>query len=290
MKRVLLVLLAINFLSVSFAQDKKAYQLFTKEGKSVNYNKMMKDLKEADIVLIGEMHNNPICHWLELEITKDIESEKKMNTVLGAEMFESDDQIVMNEYLSGQIKKKHFVTEAKVWSNNKTDYQPLVDFAKENNLKFVATNIPRRYANFVARNGLEELSNLTNEQKKYIAPIPFDVDLTLKGYKMFLDMNMGHGSEMTPTKMAQAQGAKDATMAHFILENWNKGQTFIHYNGTYHSDNFEGIGYYLLKRNPELKIITIAAIEQDSILELENDNKNLANFILTVPESMCTTY
>ena len=277
-------------MTFAIAQDKKAYQLFTKEGKAVKYGKMMKDLKEADIILIGEMHNNPICHWLELEITKDIEFEKKKSTVLGAEMYESDDQIVIDEYLSGQIKKKHFVTEAKVWSNNKTDYQPLVDFAKENELNFVATNIPRRYANFVARKGLDELNNLTDNQKQYIAPIPFEVDLTMKGYKMFLDMNMGHGSEMTPTKMAQAQGAKDATMAHFILENWKKGEIFIHYNGTYHSDNFEGIGYYLLKRNPKLKIVTIAAVGQNSIDNLEDENKDLANYILAIPESMCTTY
>lgn len=290
MKRALLVFLAINILSISFAQDKKAYQLFTKEGKAVKYDKMMKDLKETDIVLIGEMHNNPICHWLELEITKDIESDINKNTVLGAEMYESDDQIVMDEYLSGQIKKKHFVTEAKVWSNNKTDYQPLVDFAKEKELKFIATNIPRRYANIVARKGLDELNNLTNEQKKFIAPIPFEVDLTMKGYKMFLDMNMGHGSEMTPTKMAQAQGAKDATMAYFILNNWKEGQTFIHYNGTYHSDNFEGIGHYLLKMNPNLKIVTIAAVEQNAISELEDENKELANYIMAIPESMCTTY
>jgi uncharacterized iron-regulated protein len=28
-----------------------------------------------------------------------------------------------------------------LWSNYQTDYRPLVDFAKENNLRFIATNI-----------------------------------------------------------------------------------------------------------------------------------------------------
>jgi len=73
-------------------------------------------------------------------------------------------------------------------------------FAKEKSLKFVAANVPRRYANLVARKGLEELNNLNEEQKSYITPLPIKVDLELPAYKMFLDMGMGHGSEMTPEK------------------------------------------------------------------------------------------
>ena len=59
-----------------------------------------------------------------------------------------------------------------------------------------------------------------------------------------------HGNQNLP----KAQAIKDATMAHFILENWEKGKTFIHYNGSYHSDNFEGIVWYLKQENPNLYI------------------------------------
>jgi len=79
-------------------------------------------------------------------------------------------------------------------------------------------------------------------------------------------------------------------MAYFILKNWTKGKTFIHYNGSYHSNNYEGIIWYLQQSNSELKIITIAAAEQKSVKPLAKENKNLANFILVTPESMTKTY
>lgn len=290
MRILLTLIISICFSIVSNSQDKPAYQLFNKEGKKVKYDKMIKDLAEADIILFGELHNNPICHWLELEITKSIFAIKKDKTVLGAEMFESDDQLIMNEYLSGQIKKKHFISEAKVWPNNETDYQPLVDFAKDSGLHFVATNVPRRYANLVAREGELVLEKLIDEQKRYIATLPIKFDLTLSAYKMFLDMGMGHGSEMTPEKMAKSQAVKDATMAHFIMQNWKKGQAFIHYNGTYHSDNFESISWYLKQINSELKIVNISSLEQGQVDKLEDDNLDLGNYILAIPESMGKTY
>ena len=281
-------ILLYSFIGVS--QDKPAYQLFTKEGKKVKYDKAIKELLKADIIMFGELHNNPICHWLELELAKSVYELKKEKTVLGAEMFESDNQLILDEYLSGQIKKKHFTTEAKVWPNNETDYQPLVDFSKNNNLKFIATNVPRRYANLVARKGEDVLKDLSSEQKKYIAPLPIKFDLELPAYKMFLDMGMGHGSEMTPEKMAQSQAVKDATMAHFILENWEKGKVFIHYNGTYHSDDFESICWYLKLKNPNLIIKTISSIEQSEIDSLKEENLNLGDFILAIPENMGKTY
>ncbi|TAF00991.1 MAG: hypothetical protein EAZ80_03290, partial [Runella slithyformis] len=65
----------------------------------------------------GEYHNNPICHWLQLKLTKDLFKQKGENLVLAAEMFETDNQLVLNEYLSGFIKETNFEKEAKLWSN-----------------------------------------------------------------------------------------------------------------------------------------------------------------------------
>ncbi len=68
---------------------------------------------------------------------------------MGMEMFEADDQIVLQEYGQGIIEEKHLLKEAKVWDNYKTDYRPLIEFAREKKLPVTATNIPRRYASLV---------------------------------------------------------------------------------------------------------------------------------------------
>lgn len=271
---------------LSFSGDKEAYQVFDDLGHSSSYKKILKKAEEADIILFGELHNNPINHWLELELTKDIFASVNENVVLGAEMYEADDQLVINEYLGGHYSYDTFKKEAKVWSNNQTDYQPLLDFALANQLSFIATNVPRRYASMVYKDGFRAFNDLTDEAKKYMVPIPFIYDEKLPGYVEMKKTAEGHGGDNLP----KSQALKDATMAHFILKNWSKGRIFIHYNGTYHSNNFEGIMWYLKKANPDLKILTIANVEQDQIDSLKEENKGIAHFIIATPESMTKTY
>jgi uncharacterized iron-regulated protein len=150
----ILMKLLILFLGLSMtlkAQDKPAYILYNAQGKKVSYVKMIKQIERQDIVLFGELHNNPISHWLELEVTQAC-SEKR-NLVLGAEMFEQDNQQALTSYLQGKITAKGLDSSARLWKNYRTDYAPLVNFAKEKNIPFIATNVPRKYASTVARGG-----------------------------------------------------------------------------------------------------------------------------------------
>jgi uncharacterized iron-regulated protein len=276
------------FLTVlfSFKGDKKAYQLFDSKGKETTYEKMLNEAKQADIILFGELHNNPLCHWLEFELTKDLYDVKKNNLILSAEMFESDDQIAINEYLSSKLSDKTFKDEVKLWSNYSNDYKPLMDFAKTNHLNFVAANIPRRYANLVYNKGIEKLDSIDSEAKKWICPLPMKYDANLKCYKEIFESAGGHGGENLP----KSQAIKDATMAYFILKNWSKGKTVIHYNGSYHSNYHQGIEWYLKQDKPDLKIFTIGSTEQENIDTLAQTSLNMADFIICNPASMSKSF
>jgi uncharacterized iron-regulated protein len=276
----------------SFSQGKPAYKVFNGDGKKTSYDNIIKSALKADIVFFGELHDNPIAHWLELEITKSLFAEKGKNLVLGAEMFETDNQLLLDEYLNGIYDASKFEAEVKLWKNYKTDYKPLVDFAKSNNLLFIATNVPRRYAAVVNRKGFEGLEPLSAEAKKYLAPLPFPYDPEVKCYKDMLKMG-GMGGDSTSHASAnfpKAQAVKDATMAHFILSNWSEGKLLIHYNGSYHSSNFEGIVWYLKKSDPDIKIITLETVLQDNIETMEKGNSNIASFVIAIPTSMTRTY
>ncbi|MCU0470217.1 MAG: ChaN family lipoprotein [Arcicella sp.] len=290
--KILTFLISI-FLSNFLYSDKPAYLLYDKNLKAVSYENMLKELSEADIVFFGELHDNSLNHWLELQVTKDLFQVKKDKLVLGAEMFEADNQTVINEYLKSLITAKQLETEAKVWQNYQTDYKPLLDFAQKNQLKFVATNIPRRYASMVSKGGLEALNQLSDDAKKNIAPLPIDVDLTLPGYAELMNMGGMHGSGgmgMSAENITKAQIVKDATMANFILKNYQAGQTFLHYNGSYHSNNFEGILWHLKKKKPNLKIATINTVQADDITKPTEKEKNSANFIFVIPSDMTKSY
>lgn len=284
MRKCLLIAVLFLFNVTAMAQQKPAYILYNAKGKKVGYEKMMKELVKKDIVLIGEFHNNPISHWLQLEITKDAKQHR--NLVLGAEMFEQDNQAALDNYLQGKITARGLDSSARLWPNYKTDYAPLVNFAKENNIAFAATNIPRRYASMVNKGGFEVLDTISDLEKTWIAPLPFAFDVTLPGYVNMIKMMAGHG---TPN-MVKAQASKDATMAHFILKYFVPGSLFIHYNGSYHSDNHDGIVWYLKQARPDLKIATVTTVSQKDIKKLLDENKKKADFIICVDEDMTNTY
>lgn len=289
MLKVLFALWSITNLTTPMPQ-KNAYQIFSKEGNPITYEEIVNQSQEVDIILFGELHNNPICHWLELELTKSLFQTKGKALLLGAEMFEADDQVILDEYWQGLIAENHFENEAKLWNNYSTDYKPIINFGLTNQVSFIATNIPRRYASLVAKQGLSQLDNLSEDAKSWIAPLPIEVDLTLPGYANMLEMMGGHGAGMSAENFAHAQAIKDATMAHFILKHLQENQLFLHFNGAYHSNNFEGIVWYLQKQNPDLKIVTISSVEQEEVESLSEENKGIANFIIAIPSSMTKTY
>jgi len=284
MEKIVMLAVSLAIVLTTLAQHKPAYVLYNSKGKKVSYKKMIKSARSNDVLLFGEFHNNPICHWLQLEVTKDCRQHRDL--ILGAEMIERDNQPALDAYLANNISERQLDSSARLWKNYPTDYAPLVNFAKENKITFAATNVPRRYAAMVARGGFQALDTIPEREKEWIAPAPIVYDPDLPGYKKMLEMMGGHGGENLP----KAQALKDATMAHFILQYYKPGSLFIHYNGAYHSENGEGIVWYLRKQKPDLKIITITTVSQKNIFQLLKENKKKADFIICVDEDMTTTY
>ena len=90
--------------------------------------------------------------------------------------------------------------------------------------------------------------------------------------------------------MAMAQALKDATMAHFIAKHAHKGTRFLHFNGSFHSDFQEGIGWYLARSRPDLKRVTIATVTQDQVNKLEAEHLGQADIIICVDAAIPGTH
>lgn len=282
MKKIYLLVVLISFLG--FGQNGKPYQIYNSNGKKVSFEKMIKHLKKEDIVLFGEFHNNSLGHWLQLQTTKALGKDR--NITLGAEMFEADNREGLTAYVKGKIGEKEFAEQVRLWDNYKTDYKPLVEYAKANNLEFIATNVPRRFANLLYKKGVEALDSLSVEEKEWIAPLPFPYDVSLPGYQKMLTMFEDHQEENLP----KAQAIKDATMGYFISKYKREGKQFIHYNGSYHSNNFEGIVWYLNQYAPKLKVATITMVDSKNVDVFEKDNLGLANFIIVIDANILKSF
>jgi uncharacterized iron-regulated protein len=290
MKKIQLTIFALlAFTLVSFAQNKPAYQLFDQKGKAAKYDKMVKDLAESDMVFFGEYHTNPISHWLQNEMAKSFYDIKGDKLFFGAEMFENGNQLVLNEYLAGFYDEKKMMPEmTQMWGNYKTDYKPLVEFAKENNLRFIATNIPRRYASMINKKGIEVLKELSPEARAMIGP-DLEKYFDASVYADMADMMGGH----VPPNMLNiqtAQASKDATMAHFSLKYFNEGDFFFHMDGAYHSNNDRGIIWWINKIQPGLNIKSITTVMQSEWDEMTDEEKaTIANYTIVVADNMTQT-
>src|SRR5690606_17581712 len=140
------------------------------KGKTSSFFEVAGESAKAQVVLFGEHHDDPIIHWLQLRLAKSISQHK--NLVLAAEMFETDNQKALDRYMTGEYSAKQLDSAARLWPNFKTDYKPIVDFAKSKRLKVIASNVPRRYASQVYRGGFEALDKLPDEEKAFMPALP----------------------------------------------------------------------------------------------------------------------
>lgn len=290
MKNIFIAILFISCCSVN-AQNLKAFQFYNQKGKEIKTDKLAKELAEYDVVFFGENHNSSINHWLQLKITEALFEKKNGQLILGAEMFERDNQSQLNNYLSGKFDSKTLKDSARLWANYVTDYKPLVDFAKDKKLKFIATNVPRKYASQTSKEGLESLNKLSEKEKTYVAQLPIKVTLDTPGYPEMKTMMGEHAEGTKVMNFISAQAIKDATMAESILKNFEKGKTFIHYNGNFHSKEFGGIYWYIKQKNPNLKMAVISVFESENP-ELKVPEKEYipTDFNLVIPADMTKTY
>ncbi|WP_282629412.1 ChaN family lipoprotein [Empedobacter sedimenti] len=292
MKKIICILVTFFSLNLT-AQELMNYQIYNKKEKKVDFGSMIKELSKYDVVLFGEYHNNAINHWLQLQTTKALYQIKKDQLILGAEMFERHQQSNLSDYVTGKITDKDFQTNTKLWQNYGTDYKPLVDFAKDHQLKFVATNVTRKYASYVAKNGLSSLDTISDEEKSFIVKLPLTIDYKAPGYPEMMSMMGEHAGEKAKQFVA-AQALKDATMAESILNNFEQGNLFIHFNGDYHSKNYGGIYWFLQREKPKLKIAVIEILESSgeklSILDSESENYSATEFIIVFPKDFPKSY
>ena len=155
------------------------YRVFAGSGARATIDDIVQAMASQQVVFIGETHDDPTGHMLELELLRRAtaaygnSSENERPVSLSLEFFERDAQLPLDEYLAGLIPESTFRTDARPWPRYQTDYRPLVEFSREHGLHVIAANAPRRYVSMVARNGRDALSSLGDEALRFLPPLPF---------------------------------------------------------------------------------------------------------------------
>lgn len=232
------------------------YKIYdVKKQKLIQVDELIADMKDVDVLFFGEEHNDSIGHQLEFELYQKLSSSYP-KTALSLEMFHTDIQPVLDEYLLGLISEKNFVKEARAWNNYK-DYKPMIEYAKTNHLPVIAANAATRYSNAVSKSGLNTLEQFPKSSGSFLPPLPIDT-ATGKYYDKFMAMLGGHG--MGGMKIYQTQNLWDATMSWSIAKyiKSHKGAKIFQLNGRFHSDEQLGTLAKLKTLIPKLKIANLS--------------------------------
>jgi uncharacterized iron-regulated protein len=250
--------LLLNF-SV-FCQDSMSahYKIYdTRSKQIITIDKIVTDMADTDVLFFGEEHNDSAAHYLENKIFRALHAQYANKIVLSMEMFETDGQLTLNEYLQGFINEDRFARDIRLWSNYK-DYRPMIEYAKQNKIPVIAANPPRRYVNLVSRRGMKSLDSLSKNAKKLLPALPYD---TLMGRyrEKFMDVMKESPGGGNPN-IYYSQSLWDAGMSYSIykfLKN-NKNKKIFHCVGGFHTEEKLGTAAQLKMRNKKLKNLNIA--------------------------------
>lgn len=233
------------------------YQAFDAAGEALPLDQMLDEAVGYDVVFVGEIHNDPTAHAVEFAVLEGLARRAGARpVVLALEMFDTDVQTVLDEYITGLISERDFLDAARPWANYTADYRPLVEFARANGLRVVASNAPVRYVRSLARGGT--LAGLSPEALGWLPPLPVapPSDATADAFAAV----MGRMASGGASPLLDAQNLRDASMA------WRTAQALrdsgrplvVHVNGSFHTAGRRGIPEHLARLAPDARAFLIA--------------------------------
>jgi uncharacterized iron-regulated protein len=236
---------------------------------------MVADLARADVVFLGEQHDDPNTHRLELAVLEGL-THRRVPLVVALEMFERDAQPALDQYLSGQITEDQFLASSRPWPRYATDYRALIEFAKAHQIPVVASNVPRRIATDVSKLGMSVVDRLGPDRA--LAAREPQCPASGEYYSRFQDTMGGHPPPGDPKaadakvrndRFYLAQCLRDETMAESIADAWLKNgarrATVVHVNGAFHSDYAQGTAAAAARLLPGRRVAVVSIVPVDNL-------------------------
>ncbi len=231
----------------------------------VSVESMLDRLAGADVVFLGETHDDETTHRLELAVYDGLLRRRAGKVVLAMEMFERDVQPVLDDYLAGRIDEQQFLAQSRPWVNYATAYRPLIELARQMQGRVVASNIPRPLLAQVSMSGADALKSLKPEQAGHV---PRQLLPNTDAYwRRFDRVTRGHlgrmqGGSDSDARLYSTQSLWDNAMGEACADALDKypGHVVLHVNGGFHTAYWDGTAHQLKLRKPDAKVLTVAIV------------------------------
>jgi uncharacterized iron-regulated protein len=251
-----------------------------------DFEAMLADVATADVVFLGEQHDDPNTHRLELAVLEGL-ARRRSFVILSLEMFERDVQESLDHYAEGHLPEADFLAASRPWPRYQTDYRPLVEFAIEKDWIVVAANVPRPLASAVAKSGWTALEPLDASARAHIAAdreCPTGDDPYFQRFMKAMGAHPG----ATTDQYYFAQCLKDETMAESIARAYADSTTgaekplVVHVNGAFHSDYGLGTAERVRRRmlGKRTVVISIQPVDNLDTLAPTADDVTRGDYLL----------
>ncbi len=252
-----------------------------------DFEAMLADLARADVILVGEQHDDPNTHRLEAAILQGL-LRRGLPATVSLEMFERDVQASLDGYLAGTMDEETFLKGTRPWPRYATDYRALVETARAHKWPVIAANVPRRLAADVAKAGSSALAKLTSDEPALVAKaVQCPLDAYFERFSETMNAHPAPGSEKktdeekrtTTERYYLSQCLKDETMAESIVAAFDRQAgrpgPIVHYNGSFHSDFGSGVAERVRRRLPGRRVAIVSMLPVSDIDGVSPDGEDL---------------
>jgi uncharacterized iron-regulated protein len=267
----------------------------TAKGNFTDFESMLAGVATADVIFVGEQHDDVNTHRLELAVLEGL-ARRRGDVIVSLEMFERDARDSLAKYVAGQLPEDEFLKVSRPWPRYRTDYKPLVDFAVAKGWPVVAANVPRPLASEVSKLGWTALESRAGDDRALFArdlKCPTDDDY-FKRFGEAMGQHPGDANQTVAQKREMmerfyfAQCLKDETMAESIADAYAAKATggakplVVHFNGAFHSDFAAGTAARAVRRLPGKRVVVITMVPLGSLdaLSVEKKERRRANYLV----------
>ena len=274
-------------------------------GDVFDWTELMAQIGDADVVVLGELHNDAVGHAVQLAVVEDMLDQNEGSGGVALEMLERDEQLLIEDYRDGLIDAETFakLTRSTSWSGEGSWdawYQPVIDAAIERDAAVIAANAPRRYVRLARTDGWDRFNDL-DITRRSLVETP-DTPMTGQYRDRFIEL-MGGGEDPCSEDLdeeAKAEAAEaletaeaffrsqqvwDATMASSVSEALRKsGPPVMLLIGRFHSDSDGGTTQHIKRLHPAAKVVTISLEPSRDEVEFDETLPQADFIICTTPE------
>jgi uncharacterized iron-regulated protein len=273
--RALFVLLLALLPACSSMTDAEGHSEGATTSGAMNLSDLQKELKGADVVFFGELHDNTLAHQQRFMLFQKLAAERG-DVIVSMEMFERDVQTVLTQYLAGEITEKEFLAASRPWGGYSQHYRPFVEFAKQHGFHVIAANAPRPLVRKLRTEGWEAIAGSPHIARKTTAP----KDAYWERFKATMQGHMGTDEERIYS-FYKSQCLWDDTMAESIADALEAAHAegrrplVVHLVGQFHVQSGGGTKIKLLERMPELDVKVLSMTTAPNVRLLENGDYQL---------------